>query len=274
MTVDERIATRRAELAERRAGRKDPLDLPGSMTERERGAYADDTAKLDAAIQELEGGGGGLGGVPVPDAEERWRGHLIEWHDMLNAELRAMHPRIRNAKELEQKLGLERSISLIDHGLVSTIGPIVSLSGRLGDLMREAGYATDGPGLRSPNGFRGPLPQTELRVRILTKRRSEAQATLDAALLTDDERSAQDAAHAAQRAVLATMRVKHNRDGDGLVAFTPDGEPLPVDAMTAEQREAFELQQRQVLQQRQPSELQPSELRASELQPSELQQRG
>jgi hypothetical protein len=55
--------------------------------------------------------------------------------------------------------------------------------------MAAAGYATDGPALRGPNGFRDSLPDTEQRIKDHAKQRTAAQAALDAALLTDEERA-------------------------------------------------------------------------------------
>ena len=88
----------------------------------------------------------------------------------------------------------------------------------LGELMREAGYAPEGA---DPNSnFAGVMPwggslrDIERHAKDVTKRRDAAQATLDDALLDDDERAKRDAEAKARRAALDALPTRKVR-GDG-----------------------------------------------------------
>src|SRR5687768_13217588 len=109
--LDARIAERRAHLTKQRAERKDPVDL--TLSPNERRAYAADTMRIDQQIAALDAAAAKTF-FPTLDANVKWRDNLVAWREALNAELLAMHPRIRNEKELDQKLALEWSIKLID----------------------------------------------------------------------------------------------------------------------------------------------------------------
>lgn len=241
-TTDARIEARRADLTTQRAERLDPLDYPRTWTQRQVNVYEAETARINAEIVDFEARVAAHAALPPPEPDQQWLAHLTSWRQTIDAELLAMPPRIRNNKELEQQQRLTFSIRLIDFGLgVSTLGPIVSLSStRVGDLMAASGYVTDGPALRGPNGWRGALPETEKRIKTLTKQRTAAQAALDAALLTDEERATREDEHRAFRETLRTMHIRMNGTGTGLVAYTDDDEVLDVADMTPAQRQAFE----------------------------------
>ena len=240
MTITDRIAKRRAELTKQRAERQDELDLPRTMTLRQVRAYLAETAALDQRIAAFEAAVTAYTSLTPLEPDQQWRDFLTTARRTIDAELLAMHPRIRNEKELEQQQRLTFSLRLIDFGLgISTIGPIISLaSTRVGELMQAADFAVSGDDLRGPRGFRGSLPETEQRLKTLTRQRTAVQAALDAVLMTDEERAAREAEGQAYRDALNSMEI---RGGDGLRAYHKDtGEPLDVSAMTEVQRRAFE----------------------------------
>lgn len=106
--------------------------------------------------------------------------------------------------------------------------------------MAAAGYATEGPELRGPNGWRGSLKDVEHRIKTLTQQRADAQSALDETLIDDDARAKREAEDKVFYAALNTMDLKGDGTGTGLVAFTKDGDVLPVSDMTPAQRKAFE----------------------------------
>jgi hypothetical protein len=156
---------------------------------------------------------------------------LNTWRKILCDELLAMPPRVRDKAAIERQQNLTFSIKLIDFGFAANRlrAPIISLeSTRVGELMVEAGYDVVGLELlRGPNGFRGSLPDTEQRIKDLTKQRTEAQAALDVLLRTDEERAQQEAEDNAFHEAINTMDLAHGADGQSLVAFTKDGDVLP-----------------------------------------------
>lgn len=175
-------------------------------------------------------------------SEQEWLDHLSAWRKQLCDELLAVPRRNRDRAEMDRQQNLTFSIRLIDFGLgVAVNSPFLDLSLlRLGELMAEAGYATSGPELQGRRGWLGSIPEVKQRIEDVTKQRAKAQAAVDDALMTDEERAKVDAESQAYRDALRTMDVKGNADGTGLVAYTKDGDPLDVSAMTPEQRKAFE----------------------------------
>jgi len=240
MTINDRIQARRTTLTKQRAERKDADDLPRTLTQREVNAYHAETVALDQRIAESKVGA--WAASPTIDADAAWRDHLVEWHQTIDDELKALPPRTRNEQEQEQRQRLVWSIRLIDFGLgIAASLPIADLSfTRIGQLMSAAGYEVQGEALRGPRGWRGSLPEVEARIKVIAKQRAAAEAALDVALMDDAEREKQEAEQEAHRTALATMVLKHNAEGTGLVAFTKDGDPLAVSDMTPEQQAAFE----------------------------------
>jgi len=98
--------------------------------------------------------------------------------------------------------------------------------------MIAAGYDVAGPALYGPRGFRDSLPETERRLKVLTRQRADAQAALDAVLRTDEEQATRDAEDAVFYATMKTMQCNVDSTGTGFVAFTTDGDPLDVADMT------------------------------------------
>jgi hypothetical protein len=240
MTTDARIVARRLHLTRLRAERKDELDLPRTLTMRQVREYATETAKIDQQIADFEAKAAAWAALPTLEPDTKWRGHLVAWRETLNAELLAMHPRIRNEKELDQKTALDWAIRLIDFGLgISSLGIVTLEPSRIGPLMQAAGYEVQGEALRGPRGWRGGLAEVEARLKALTKQRAAAEADLTSVLLTDDERVKAEAESQAHRDALNTMDLKANADGTGLLAFTKNGDPLDVADMTPAQRAAF-----------------------------------
>lgn len=236
MTTDERIA----QLTKARTDRKDELDLPNTMTQREMNAYVEQTTRLDRRIAAIRTAAETLAVVPSIDADTKWRDHLTAWRTTLCDELMTIKSPIRDKSIKERADRLVFCTKLIDDGLGVATLPIVTLaSSPLGPLMTAAGYATSNPDLRGPNGWRGSLKEVEQRIKDTTKRRAEAQAGLDVLLRTDEEQAQQEAEDKVLRATMATMRCRNGSDGKSLVAFTLEGDALPVADMTPAQRAAF-----------------------------------
>lgn len=105
--------------------------------------------------------------------------------------------------------------------------------------MVSAGLDVEGPGLRGPNGWRGSIKEVEQRIKVTTKQRAAAQTALDVLLRTDAEKAQQEATDTVFYDTMNTMRLRNGSDGKSLVAFTLDGDPLPVADMTEQQRAAF-----------------------------------
>lgn len=229
------------ELAALRAARKDELDLPRTMTPREVAAYLEQTRVLDQRLAAARTASDTLAQVvPALEADTAWLANLNAWRETLSAELLAIKSPIRDRAVKEQADSLTWSIRVVDIGLsASTLGPVVALVARIGELMQAAGYETVAPALHGPRGWRGAIRETERRIAELTKRKAQADTVLAQMLLTDAEEAARDAQQDARREALNSMQIKHNNDGTGLVAFTLGGEPLPEAEMTDAQRHAF-----------------------------------
>lgn len=241
-TTAARVETRLAELTAQRAARKNLNDVLRSMPQHEAHAYDAETAEIDALIVAIGKAASACSSLLSSlDADAAWLAHLKVWRETLSAELLAMHPRIRNEKELDQKLALEWSIRVIDLGFSAMALPVVTLQPtRVGQLMHAAGYEVRGDGVRGPLGWRGSSSEVEDRIKTLTPEREKLMAKLDALLLSDAERAKLEVEKEARRAAVAAMNVQLNTEGTGLSAFTKDGDPLPVSDMTPEQRTAFE----------------------------------
>lgn len=233
------IETRLAELTQARAARKDEQDLDRTLTMRQVRAYLAETALLDRRIVTIRTAAEALAALPTLDADTQWLAHLTTWRTTLRDELLTVPARVRDKATIEWQQGLTWSIRLIDFGFgIAPLGIVTLAPARVGVLMAAAGYATSDPELRGPRGWRGSIKDVERRIKTLTRQRAEAHAALDAALLTDEERTAQEAETQAYRDVLNSMNIRGGPDG--LRAYTPDGDPLDVADMTPVQRTAFE----------------------------------
>lgn len=149
---------------------------------------------------------------------------------------------IRDRAMMARADDLAFSIKLIDVGLgIGTLGPIITLAPtRLGELMAAAGYATSGPELRGPQGWRGSWKEVEQRLKTLAQRRTAAQAALDAAALDDDARANQEAESRVLTEVFNRLHVKGSRDGMGYVVVAEDGGERDLTTLTDVERRAFE----------------------------------
>lgn len=236
MTADDRITARRAELMKQRAERQDELDLPRTLTMRQVREYLSETAKVDQQVAAFDATVERWAALPPLEPDVKWRDFLVAARQTIDGELTAMHPRIRNKEELAQQQDLTFCLRQIDTGLSPTAVTLAPT--RLGQLMAEAGYDVDGPALRGPNGWQGSLKEVEQRITTLTRQRADAQAGLDSALISDEERAAQEAEAKQLRDAYNGLNVKVG-DASGLVAYR-DGAVLPLDEMTELERRAFE----------------------------------
>jgi hypothetical protein len=242
-TLDTRIATRRAELTKLRAAIPEAGKLPLSTTYDEAAAIAAQRQEIDAEIKAFNTAVETWEALPTLERDQRWFDFATTAHATIEAQRSAMHPRIRNEQELEQSQRLKFSLELLDRGFAANRlqSQIMDLSStRIGELMAAAGFLVSGPELRSPYGWQGSLKETADRLRVLTRQRAQAQVQLDLVLRTAEERAAQAAEDQVFHAALRTMDLKNGPDGCSLVAFTKDGDPLPVAEMAVAQRKAFE----------------------------------
>lgn len=247
------------ELEQQRAARKDSLDINERLAqltqesaalgvsraraEREAATYIAQMGALAQRISAIQVATTTLAGLPPLAPEQEWLDHLTAWRKTLCAELLALPKRIRDRADMDRQQNLTFSIRLIDFGFgIAPLGIETLAHVRIGQLMQAAGYAVAGEALRGPNGWRGSMPEVERRIKDGSKRRAEAQAQLDDAMMDDDARAKADAEGAAFRETLRTMDIKNSEDPNvpGLVAYTQDGDVLTLPEMTAAQRQAFE----------------------------------
>jgi len=239
-SLEARAEKRLAELHTRRASRKELVDLPGTMTQRERQTYADETVRLTQDDETLRAAVAEVSSFRDVDLDERWVFDQKRRREQIDAELATFTMPVRGEmKKREEHLGW--CLKLIDRGfsIAPPSMPIVDLgSTRIGELMAAHGLPTSGEALQRL--WRGGIAEVERRIKLRRAERDKAVAKLERLLLSDEERQQRDAEDAKFRAALGSMRMQNNTKGDGLVAFTLNGDPLPLDAMTADQRTAFE----------------------------------
>jgi hypothetical protein len=222
LEISERVAARLAALRAERADRLDPADLPGTMTPRELESYLDRTALLDQQLAAVAQAVEMLAKVEDLTPLHAWREFAIPTRDLLCKELLA-RPRSRTKVELGITYNLRYSVQCLDFGLGVIEGSGYHLSSlRLGELMREAGYAPLPPAEGQTFGtfpFPGTLDETERKIKALEKQKAQAGKALEEALMTDEEREARiAAAHAAN----AKPQLKTRGDGSQCLRF-PDG---------------------------------------------------
>jgi hypothetical protein len=213
------------------------------MTTRERNDYMTTTLDIIRNQAEFSTVASQWASLPNPTVDITWLSHLHEWQATLEAELSALPPKIRNEEDLDKRRILNWSLGLIARGLGSApfTMPIVDLSPtRIGQLMAAAGYETQGEALRGPRGWLGSLSEVSLRIQQQSAERQKVQMALDRLLVSPAEHAQMDAESQSYHAALLTMDIKNSADGRGLVAFTLDGDPLPVEKMDEAQRDAFE----------------------------------
>lgn len=229
MTTDERITTRRAALTKQRAERKDPDDL--MLSPHARRAYTTETDRLDAKIAAIPTASAALAELGSVEPLTRWRDFVTKARDTLSAERLQIRSPIRDREVVRRAEDLEFGIKLIDKGFgIAKMGIVTLEPTRIGELMQAAGFAVAGAGLRGANGWGGALPEVEARIKDLTRRRAAAQAALDEALLTDEERTQKEAEGQAYRDALKAMTIRGGADGVSLVAY--DEWDAPIDRAT------------------------------------------
>ena len=240
-TTAQRVEARLAELSKLRAERKDEADLPRTLTMRQVREYLAETAKIDAQIAAVRDAASAVAALPTLDADLKWQEHLKTWRNVLGDELKTFQMPVRGKDANLRVDRLVFSIRLIDLGFSIATFPIVDLSSTpLGELMRESGYAVQGDALYGPRGWRGSTKEVERRIKHQTAAREKAVAALDGVLASDDERAKREAETRAFYSAMATMTIKGDADGTTLLAYDLDGEPLPVEKMTEQQRNAFQ----------------------------------
>jgi hypothetical protein len=240
---DERAAARLAALSRQRAERKDPLDLPGNMTLRQRTDYGLETMFLDRKIDSLRRSVQRVAELDGADhdADRRWRDFLTLSRQRLSDELGTIKSPMRNPEVKARADALMFSLKIIDRGLAAngSLGIVTLAPTPLGQLMREAGYDVDGPGLRGPNGFRGFLSEIDARVKKHEVELESAIATLEQQLLPDDEIAKRDAEAKQLRDAFNNLRVV-GRAGGGLRVLDEDGDERDLSTLSPLERRAFE----------------------------------
>jgi hypothetical protein len=240
---DSRIWEHRATLARLLAERKDPMDLPRTMTQREVNDYSTATSMLRQQIADFESVVSQWAVLPPPTDDTVWLAHLHSWRQTLSDELLTIKSPIRGKDAKERSDRLAWSIRFVDFGwsIAPPNLPIVDVSHMpIGKLMDDAGFSTVGEALRGPHGWQGSIREIKQRTKELTKQRAAIQKALDRLMVTPDESAQAEAESQTFAAAMRTMDIKNNARGNGLVALTLDGDPLSVDDMTSEQRSAFE----------------------------------
>ncbi len=232
-----------AELEQLRAERKDPLDLPHTMTQREVSDYVAVTTALDRRLRQAHTATATLAELHEPDST--WAERLHVWRQTLCDELLALPPRIRDPKLLGVQQNLTLSIRVIDFGptvLKETLYDLTAL--RLGALMSEAGFEVVGADpLRNFSGvmpWHGSIKEVEHRMKDVERRRAAAQEALDTALLDDDGRAKREAEAKEYRDALNSMRVKNGEDGRSLRVVDRQNDDVDEATLTQAQRKALE----------------------------------
>jgi hypothetical protein len=161
--------------------------------------------------------------------------HLAEWRKTLCAELLQIKSPVRSREAIERSRDLTFSIRSIDFGFerAAPLG-IVTLTGRLGELLRAAGYATDLGELYGPHGWRGSQKQVERRMAQLTARRAQLEALLADALLDDAARVKRDDARRAERARLDALPHRIVRGDGSMFDRYPNGREVDVEEPAVE----------------------------------------
>lgn len=156
-----------------------------------------------------------------------WFEQLTAWRKTLCDELLALPSPIRTDRDQGKKRNLELSIQTIDSGLPADTGWELETL-RLGHLMSEAGYV-EGPRIanqvKGPLPWYGSLPTVEDRLKGLTKRRDDARARLDEALLDDTERDRR----AAEQIKRNAMPVRKTRGDGSQYDKYPDGRVVELE---------------------------------------------
>jgi hypothetical protein len=251
MTIDHAlIQARLDDLTARRAAIPPLGNRSLSMTRAESDALDAEAARLDRQLAEVHAAASTCAALGSAEADEKWLDFLTAARATLSAELLAFKSPIRDPKKLGLQQNVRLSIRCIDRGSGVLEGTGYELTNtRLGELMREAGYAV--MNADPSRNYAGVMPwfgsmlATEERLGALGEQRAKAAAALAEALLTDDERSGREAEARQHRDALNGLYIKVSGDGTRLVAYKTrqafrDDEPYELSDMTEVERRAFE----------------------------------
>ncbi len=219
------------ELERLRAAIPDDDALPASTTRGELAALRTRRRDLDRRLLAARNAKATLAQLPEPDTT--WLDHLTAWRKRLCDEVLAMPPRALTGHELGLRQNLTLSIRVVDFGLGVIEGTGYGLTTlRLGQLMREEGYEVVGADpLRNYGGelpWFGSMKEVEKHIKDMTKRRADAQAALDEALLDDDERAKRDAEADIRRDALNALPTRKVRGDGSYYDVYPDGRRVEV----------------------------------------------
>jgi hypothetical protein len=241
------IAARLADLTAKRAAIPDDGTLPASTTRAELAVIQQRRRDADRELANVDAAVATWRALGSTEADERWRDQLTAWRQTLCDELLTIKSPIRDKVVMGRSINLSLSIKAIDFGPEKLEGSGYGLTNlKLGDLMRASGYEPVGEDLNhnyvGVMPWYGSLKEVEQRLAALGTQRAQAEANLEAALMTDEERAARDQQAAAERDAFNAMTVKTSPDSNrpGLVAYRADGEVMDISEMTPLQRTAFE----------------------------------
>jgi hypothetical protein len=202
---------RQAELESELNGMLNPGDIPRSWSSNELNEYEARRSCLIQRISVLRTA------APLCESVDReisvlraWRLHVASWGDLLQRELDALPPAERDTPQtLGRRHNLTLSLKVVDLDLGTLRDSGYGLNTLvLGSLMREAGYEP------APSGWLGSLARTDQRLSELETKRASLQASLDEALLTDEQRDAR-AREVAEQYEASRQRPQRKRRGDG-----------------------------------------------------------
>jgi len=225
------------QLEQLRAAIPEDSTLPLSTTHLELAVIRERRRVLDNRLSAARNATATLATLGEPDTA--WLDHLKAWRKTLFDEQLAIPARVLTDQELGMRQNLTVSVRCIDFGpsvIAETGYDLTTL--RLGALMREAGFEVVGADAdRNYNGempWHGSLTEVEQRISDVSRRRAEAQARLDDALLDDDARATLEAEAQARRDALNAMPLRKTRGDGSQYDKYPDGRRVEVERVDVE----------------------------------------
>ena len=247
MIDDARLAARRQHLTSQLAAI--PAAWAAAVTHVDLAAVQQQRATVEQQLATLNAAVAAVQSLGSTEADEQWLAHLTAWRETLCDERMEIKSPIRNPVLKARETNLSLSIKTIDRGLRVLDNSGYDLTTiRLGELMIASGFAIVGADPATNYAgtlpWCGSMPEVEKRIATLAAKRQQAEAALDAAVLTDDERHAIETEAAARRTALNALIVKVSLDGASLVAYKNrqafyDNQPYAPEEMTPIEREAF-----------------------------------
>jgi hypothetical protein len=244
LTLDARIAARRAQLQQQLSAIPDDGALPATATREDVARNQQQRADAQRQLALFDHAVATWRTLGTREFDEHWRDRLTTWREVLCDERREIKSPIRDPVTKGRERNLALSLRCIDYGLNRTLQDacyeLTTL--RLGELMRADGYEPQGADpQRNYVGvmeWHGSLPEVEKRLATLTDKRAQAEANLDAVLMSDEERQRREDAQRQENAAYNAMDVKV---GIGcLVAYRSNGDVYAPSDMSAIERRAFE----------------------------------